>query len=71
MTTNEALQHIFSDKKGFEKLNIGYSTWLTWRYRFREDSLSDELKDTIIEKYGGKLIQDKQWELPKPGDKNH
>lgn len=70
MTTDEILQVIFSDKESYEKIRINYNTWRTIKKRFRDKKLlSIELKEYIISKYGGILIQDKQWILP--GNKDH
>lgn len=70
MTTDETLQIIFSDKFAYSKLEINYSTWRTIKKRFKDKKLlSTELKEYIIAKYGGVIIQDKQWVLP--GEQDH
>lgn len=62
MTTDEALTQIFSIKKGYEKIGMPEPTWNTIKKRFRDKRLlSDKLKDSIIEKAGYILVQDKQW----------
>lgn len=64
MTTDEALTHIFSIEKGFEKIGMLESTWNTNKKRFRDKRLlSDKLKESIIKKAGFVLVQDKQWKL--------